>query len=142
MIIERAARLLLLPQATPVVALVSAGAHGVYVMREGGAVARVDADRLEPWEGDGAAWTGPDLDWPAVPLGMRLMVEYYEAKARLVSEPGVLLSDRETAGLMIVTHGLAHAVAAGPTVGIGPGVVALLREAENERTPEGPSDGS
>ena len=136
--IQRGARLLLLPQGTPVVGLASTGINGVYVMREGGAAARVDAERLEAWEGDDAAWTGPDLDWPALPLGMQLMIEYYEAKGRLLSHPGVLLSDREAAGLLIVTHGLARAAAGPIAPAFAPGVAALLHEANSERP--APSD--
>lgn len=132
--IERGARLLLLPQGTPVVGLVSMGVNGVYVMREGGAIARVEAERLAPWS-DNAAWTGPELDWLALPLGMRLTVEYYEAKSRLLSHAGVMLSDRETAGLLIVTHGLADAAAGPIAATFAPAVAALLREAESERPP-------
>lgn len=132
--IPRGSRLMLLPQGTPVVGLVSTGVNGVFVMREGGGIARIEAKRLAPW-GDDTVWTGPDLDWLALPLGMRLLVEYYEAKGLLLSHPGVMLSDREAAGLLIATEGLAHAAAGPLPAAYGPGVVALLREAESERPP-------
>ena len=134
-VVPRGSRLMLLPEGRPVVGLVSTGVNGVFVMREGGAIARVEAKRLAPW-GDDVVWIGPDLDWLALPLGMRLLVEYYEAKAMLVSHPGVLLSDRQAAGLLIATQGLAQAAAGPLPAAYGPSVVALLREADSERPPD------
>jgi len=133
--VVRGARLQLRPQGVPVVALASTGIKGVMVMRAGGEFATVDAGRLAPW--GGSVWPGPTLDWDALPLGLRLVVEYYEAKGLALEGGAALLSDRETAGLMIVTYGLASAATESiDAAGFTPAIVALLREAHSERVPE------
>jgi len=124
--IGRGVRLLVRPQGTPVVALAPTGRRGWMVMRSGGGIATIEPGRLEAWKG--ATWTGPPFEWAALPLGIRLTVEYFEAKSRLMLDPANM-SDRETAGLLIVTYGLDRATEVIDRAGFDPAVASLLREA-------------
>lgn len=130
---KRGDRMKLAPEGLAVFAVVATGFDGgVLVMRGTGEFARVAGDRLAPWGSE--PWPAGAFEWDTLPLGMQLAIEYYEAKARLWEADSLVLSHRETAGLMIVTEGLAKA-ARGDVGGaqLEPEVKALLREADAQR---------